>query len=240
MSSYLEWVYLFQMILLWSISILISFLFNRYISYKRCIIYSILYPFFAVFFFEYWNLLILILFDFLCLKLLISSIPMILCQVWLRYLINYSMMLIFKGTVYHGIWFMEKDSYAWIFVAFSIWFLAFYCKKHISNRQLIEFSYSITIHFSNQKIRCLAYWDSGNFANMLGTPILFLNNEQLLEKLNQSVLKCNIQNQEVSLIQGEIYGMHIPRQDVYLTYLKQPVQGIYPCLLNQLLERGNL
>lgn len=240
MTSYLEWVYLFQVGLYWSCCMVTACLFNSYIHQKRCLWISVLFPVVTVFFFEWWNDSLLVLFELVILHSIFGKYSMMFVQLWLRYLIVYTLQYVCSGTIYQGIWYMEKKQYLWLAILLGMIVLVQWMMHHKTYYQLHEYTYRVTIRYQKRIWKGIGYWDSGNFANCDGIPILFVHDEELNECLMKSTEYSIVQTKRIAVLMGTVEGIQIPCQKAYLAYLEQPIQGIYDCLLNQGMERGNL
>ena len=154
----------------------------------------------------------------------------------LRFFVISIMYFLFEGTIYHGIWYMKTTSYQWILVMFVLIICTYILLyRYSAFKKLKEYCYLITVEFDQQKIRCYGYWDSGNFANYMQIPIVFLHNSKVLTAKDMKI--AIVQNREIQVCLCSIVVVHIPKQSVYIAYLNEDIVNMYPCLLNQLLER---
>ena len=153
----------------------------------------------------------------------------------IRFSIILTMFLLFDGSIYNGIWFMKSTSYQWILISGILIIFTYVLLYRCSSfRKLSEYCYKVKIEFDKYEICCYGYWDSGNFANKDNVPIIFLHDSRicLCNSLNADLL-----NQSVNVVLGSVTGIHIPKQTVFVAYINHDIENMYPCLLNQLLER---
>lgn len=236
MKSYLEFVFLFQVVLCICTSLLSAYMVNQYIDKRRMIIVVIISNYILVFLYADISIYVVLLIEVVSIFLYMRKVSLMFCHWLLRFMIILAMYALFEGTIYHGIWYMKTTSYQWILVSFVLIMVTYVLLYRCSAfSKLQEYCYAITIEFDDHRIRCYGYWDSGNFANYQQIPIIYLHDKQVLQ-VKEKVIAI-IQNELVEVCQGSIVGVHIPKQKVYIAYIEKDIQNLYLCLLNQLLER---
>ena len=181
------------------------------------------------------KLVFLLLIDICFTSLYCRKINLYLCLLTIRFGIVLTMYLLFGGSIYYGIWYMKTTSYQWILVSGVLSVLTYILLYRCTCfRKLSEYCYKVKIEFESYKVCCYGYWDSGNFANKDAVPIIFLHDSRigLCKTIDTQLL-----NQTISVVLGSVSGIHIPKQKVYIAYIDHEIEHMYPCLLNQLLER---
>ena len=236
MKSYLEFVFLFQVVLCICTSLLSAYIVNQYIDKRRMIIVVIISNCILVFLYADISMYAVLLIEVVSIFLYMRKVCLMFCHWLLRFMIILFMYILFEGTIYHGIWYMKTTSYQWVLVLFVLSLVTYVLLYRCSSfRKLKEYCYAISLEFDEYHVRCYGYWDSGNFANYQQIPIIYLHDKQVLQ-VKEKVI-ATVQNELVEVCQGSIVGVHIPKQRVYIAYIEKDIQNLYPCLLNQLLER---
>ena len=236
MKSYLEFVYLFHVIVCICASLLSGYILNQYIDKKKMFLVIIISNIVLVFFYSCLSVYFVLVIEIISIMLYIRKISHLFCQFMIRFIVIYLMYVLFDGTIYFGIWYMKTTSYQWILIALVLSIFTYVLLYRFSAfRKLHEYCYSVTIAFDSYCIRCYGYLDSGNFANYKNLPVIFLHHDDVLKVINHEI--AYVQNKEVFVCIGTIMGIHIPKQKVYITYLDHEILNLYSCLLNQLIER---
>ena len=235
MKSYVEFVYVFHCIVYICSCMLSGFYLNIYINKRKLIVLVMVVNLIFVGLYNYMNVFTALLLDLLILLQFCRKLSLFFGILVIRFSIVISMYFLFGGSVYYGIWFMKTSSYQWIFVGgVLIMYTYILLYRYSAFSKTLEYCYKISIEFSNCHVCCYGYWDSGNFANEKGIPIIFLHDDRIKMCNLENVL---VDNYQIEAVLGTVTGIHIPKQKVYIAYLNHEIIHMYPCLLNQLLER---
>ncbi len=120
MKSYLEFVFLFQVVLCICTSLLSAYIVNQYIDKRRMIIVVIISNCILVFLYADISMYAVLLIEVISIFLYMRKVCLMFCHWLLRFMIILAMYALFEGTIYHGIWYMKTTSFQWILVSFVL------------------------------------------------------------------------------------------------------------------------